>query len=60
MLNGITPVLLGQFKALMQWLLERAIANLLQNICVPGLVDFERFAAVGADDFMHVGAPCFR
>jgi hypothetical protein len=58
-LDGIALVLLGQFKALMQLLLERAVANLLQDICVPRLVDFECFAAVGADDFMHVGASCF-
>jgi hypothetical protein len=44
----------------MQMLLERAVANLLQDICVPRLVDFECFATVGADDFMHVGASFVR
>jgi hypothetical protein len=44
----------------MQLLLERAVSNLLQDICVSRLVDFEGFVAVGADDFMHVGASCFR
>ena len=38
----------------MQLLLERAVANLLQNICVPRLVDLECFATVGADDFISV------
>ena len=57
--DGIALVLLGQFKPLMQLLLERAVANLLQNICVPRLVDFECFAAVGADDFMHLRASSF-
>jgi hypothetical protein len=57
-LDGIALVLLGQFKPFLQLLLERAIAHLLQDICVPRLVDFECFVAVGADDFMHVG--CFR
>ena len=45
--DGIALVLLGQFKSLMQLLLERAVANLLQDICVPRLVDFECFVAVG-------------
>ena len=57
--DGITLVLLGQFKSLMQLLLERAVAHLLQDIGVPRLLDFECFASVGADDFMHVGAFCF-
>jgi hypothetical protein len=44
----------------MQLLLERAVANLLQDICVPRLVDFECLDAVEADDFMHVHAPTDR
>ena len=55
-LDCIALVLLGQFKPLIQLLLESAVANLLQDISVPRLVDFECFAAVGADDFVHVGA----
>ncbi len=43
----------------MQLLLEGAVANLLQDICIASLVDFECFAAVGADDFVHVCAPYF-
>jgi hypothetical protein len=52
-LDSIALVLLGQFKSLVQLLLERAVANLLQDICVPRLVDLECFAAVRADDFVH-------
>jgi hypothetical protein len=43
----------------MQLLLERAVANLFQDIGVPRLVDFECFVAVGADDFMHFLHPVF-
>jgi len=32
---------------------------LLQDVGVASLVDFECFAAVGADDFVHVGASYF-
>jgi hypothetical protein len=53
-LDRIALVLLGQLKALIQLLPKSAVANLLQNVCVAGLVDFECFAAVGADDFIHV------
>ena len=49
-------VLLGQFKPLMQLLLKSAVANLLQDVGVASLVDFECFAAVGADDFVNGGA----
>ena len=52
-LDGIALVLLGQFKPFMQLLLERAVAHLLEDICVPRLVDLEGFVAVGADDFVH-------
>ena len=52
-LHGIALVLLGQFKALVQLLVDRAVAHLLQDIGVPRLVDFECFLAVGsADDFV--------
>ena len=40
-------------------LLKSADTNLLQNISVARLVDFECFAAVGAVDFMHIGSSCF-
>ena len=43
----------------MQLLLKRAVAHLLQDICVPSLIDFECFATVRANDFMHVGASNF-
>jgi hypothetical protein len=43
-LDGIALVLLGQFKPLVQLLLERAVANLLQDVRVPGLVNLECFA----------------
>jgi hypothetical protein len=43
----------------MQLLLKSAVANLLQDIGVARLVDFEGFAAVGADDFVHGGASGF-
>ena len=58
-LDRIALVLLGQFKPLMQLLLESAIANLLQDVCVAGFIDFECFATVGADDFVHVGGAFF-
>ena len=35
-------------------LLESAVANLLQDIGVASFVDFECFAVVGANDFMHI------
>lgn len=34
-------------------LLKSAVANVLQDIGVARLVDFEGFAGVGEDDFMH-------
>jgi hypothetical protein len=37
----------------MQLLLKSAVANLLQDVRVASFVDFEGFAAVGADDFVH-------
>jgi hypothetical protein len=43
----------------MQMLLESAFANLLQDIGVASFVDFECFAAVGADDFVRVCVSCF-
>jgi hypothetical protein len=51
--DGIALVLLGQLKALVQLLLKLAVANLFDDVRVPGLVDLECFAAVRADDFMH-------
>ncbi len=48
-LDRIALVLLGQFKPLMQLLLKSAVANLLQDIGVASLVDFEGFAAVRTD-----------
>jgi hypothetical protein len=43
----------------MQLLLKSPVPNLLQDIGLAGFIDFECFAAVGADDFMHVCASCF-
>lgn len=40
----------------MQLLLKSAGADLLQDIDVASFVDFECVAAVGGDDFVHVGA----
>ncbi len=51
--DGVPLVLLGQLKPLVQLLLELAVANLLQDVRVPGLVNLECFPAVRADDFMH-------
>jgi hypothetical protein len=36
-----------------QLLLKLAIAHLLEDVSVARFIDFERFAAMGADDFMH-------
>jgi hypothetical protein len=36
-----------------QLLLKLTIAHLLENVSVARLIDFERFTAMGADDFMH-------
>lgn len=58
-LHRVARVLLGQFKPLMQLLLESTVANLLQDIGVASLVNFEGFVAVGADDFVHVCASGF-
>ena len=41
----------------MQLFFEVTIANLLQDICIPCLVDLEGLATVRADDFMHVYFP---
>jgi len=38
----------------------RLPTNLLQDICVASLIDFEGFVAVGADDFVHFGVSCFQ
>lgn len=43
----------------MQLVLKRAVANLLEDVGIPGLVDLGGFAALGADDFMHGYAFCF-
>ena len=51
--DGASLILLGELKSLVQLLLEIAVANLLQNIRVPSLVDLECFPAVRAGDFMH-------
>jgi hypothetical protein len=39
----------------MQLLLERAVAHLLQDVGVTGLIDLEGFATLGADDVVHAG-----
>ena len=51
--DGVPLVLLGQLKPLVQLLLELAVANLLDDVRVPGLVNLECFPAVRAVDFMH-------
>ena len=51
--DGIPLVPFGQLKPLVQLLLELAVANLLQDVRVPGLVNLECFLAVRADNFMH-------
>jgi hypothetical protein len=53
-LDGIAFVLLSQCQPFVQLLLELAIANLLQYVRVPSLVDFECLTAVRADDLVHV------
>ena len=40
-LDGVPLVLLGQFEPLVQLLLELVVANLLQDVRIPGLVDLE-------------------
>ena len=55
--DGIPLVLLGQLKPLVQLLLELVVANLLEDVCVPGLVNFECFPAVRANDLVHAYAP---
>lgn len=37
----------------MQLLFEITISNLLENVCITGLINLEGLAAVGTDDFMH-------
>ena len=56
-LNGITLILLSQFKTFVQLLFEVTITNLLQDIRIPCLIDLEGLAAVRADDFMHAYFP---
>jgi hypothetical protein len=51
--NRVALFPLGQLEALVQLLLKRAIAHLLEDVGIPSLVDLEGFAAVGADDFVH-------
>lgn len=50
-------VLLGQFKPLVQLLHKLAVANLLDDVRVPGLVDLECLSAVGTNDFVRVYLP---
>ena len=45
--------LLSQFQALVQLLLEFAVAHLLEDVGVAGLVDLEGFVAVWADDVVN-------
>jgi hypothetical protein len=52
-LDGVPLVLLGQLKPLVQLLFELAVANLIDDVRVPGLVNFECFPAVRAVDLMH-------
>ena len=59
-LDGIALVLLGQFQPLMQLLLEGLVANLLQDVRIPGLINLECLAAVRADDVVHIlASPAF-
>ena len=55
--DSILLVLLGQLKALVQLHFELAVANLLQDVRVTGLVDLERLPAVRTDDFIHGNLP---
>jgi ankyrin repeat protein len=41
------------FAPIVQLLLKLAIAHLLEDVSVSRLIDFERFTAMGADNFMH-------
>ena len=50
---------LGQRQPLVQLLVKIAIAHLLEDVGLPGFVDLEGFAAVGADDFMHGNGTLF-
>ena len=51
--NRIALFPLDQLQPLVKLLLERAIAHLLENVCIPHLVDLEGFVAAGADDLVH-------
>jgi len=55
--NGAPFVLLGQFKPLAQLLVKLDVVNLLQDIRVPRLVNFESFPAMRTDDVMHSKYP---
>ena len=37
----------------MQLLFKRAVADLFEDVGVAGLINFEGFLAVGADDVLH-------
>lgn len=52
-LDSTLLVLLGQLQPFVQLLLKRAVAHLLQDVRIAGLVNLEGFVAVGADDFIH-------
>jgi hypothetical protein len=52
-LQGIGDIGLGQLQPLVQLLFKVGIAQLLEDVGVPRLVDLEGFVAVGADDFVH-------
>ncbi|MDR2260528.1 MAG: hypothetical protein LBE06_06250 [Azoarcus sp.] len=51
--DRVAFILFSQRKPLVQLLFEIAVANLLQNVRVPGLINLECLPAVRADDFMH-------
>ena len=57
--NGIQLFLLGQLEPLMQLLLELGVPNLLQNVCIPGLINFECFLTMWANYLVHSGIVSF-
>ena len=54
--NRVALFPLGRLQPLVQLFLKIAIAHLLEDVGLPSLVDFECFATMRADDFMHVRA----
>ena len=53
-LDGVDFFLLRKCQSIMQLLIELAVADLLEDVRITGLVNLEGFGAVGADDFVHI------